>query len=1286
MKKRIRKTLSIIAILTMAFQLGMPIIPVFQKETFATDTIVENTDTTEVEEISRNYEMKEKSWDISVNGDGSIVAKWTAEDRTLRISGSGSMRDWTTSSGSSMSWQDTLYANEIEKVVIEKGITNIGDHAFDYCTDLESITIPEGITSIGSFAFSGCSNLVNITIPEGVTEIGWYAFSGCSSLVSITIPDSVTSMEDDVFSGCSSLVCITIPESVTSIEYGTFEGCSSLESINVNENNKYYVSENGILFNKNKTKIIKYPAGKKDMKEYTIPDDVTVIGEYAFSGCNNLENINISNNVTKIDNYAFKECSSLTNIHIPEGITYIGAETFAGCSSLKTIKIPNSITHILIGAFKDCINLASINIPDSVTRMGEEVFRGCNSLESIDIPDGISSIGEYLFFGCSNLESITIPEGVKSIGSSAFYGCKNLKNITIPEGVKSIGSSAFNRCSSLESITIPEGITNIEVWTFNECNNLKKVELPESIISIGQLAFSGCNNLENIIIPANVTTIENYAFSGCDSLKTINIPEGVTNIDRDTFSNNTIIYTIADSEIHRYLEEVKRGYILEGEAKEVSTNYEIKEEESWDVSENEDGSIIAKWTANNRTLNITGMGKMKDTYANSESWYNTQYEEIIEKVLISEGITNIGNSNFSWCTSLTSIEIPDSVKEIGRGAFRNCSSLKTIDIPNEVTVLNTEVFSGCENLESINLPSDLVRIEDSAFSGCTSLESITIPESVISIGSAFNNCSNLTNIFVDLNNKNYMSQDGVLFSKDKTTLVRYPAKKQFVENYEIPSSVTILETGAFNSCNLISITIPNTVKEIRSSVFANSENLESVTLPKDILNIPALTFLGCASLENIEIPTSVTVIEKSAFYGCYALKSINIPDSVTSIEDYAFEGCSSLESINIPCGLINIGEEVFYGCRGLKRINIPSSVTKIGDNLVPITTIIYTKSNTEGHRYAEENKQGYIIDDIAPTVTFTPNIGENAQKEYNIELKVQDNMEKVGVNENSLKYQWIQSETDPTKESFIEDFENGQTITKNTGDGKWYLWVYAKDNVGNETITRSGIFNFDNTAPNGSIEYSTKNPTKENVIVTITSNEEIQEVEGWMLSSDKKVLTKEYSKNIKEAITIKDLAGNETEANIEINNIDKVAPNVKVEYSTKNPTNKNVKVTITANEEIQSIEGWTLSSDKKTLTKEYSENTKETIVVKDIAGNEVSTNIEITNIDKTLPEITIGDINNDGNIDITDLFLLKRHIIAGSREGWKLTGESLTAADINEDGNVDVTDLLILKRELVQNV
>ena len=246
--------------------------------------------------------------------------------------------------------------------------------------------------------------------------------------------------------------------------------------------------------------------------------------------------------------------------------------------------------------------------------------------------------------------------------------------------------------------------------------------------------------------------------------------------------------------------------------------------------------------------------------------------------------------------------------------------------------------------------------------------------------------------------------------------------------------------------------------------------------------------------------------------------------------------------------------------------------------------------------------------------------------------------------------------------------------------------ILVSDVEENEKQINIEINNIDKTDPSVNVGYSTKNPTKGNVKVTITSNEEVQSVPGWTLSSDKRTLTKEYSANTKETITIRDLAGNEKQATIEINNIDKTGPSVNVGYSTKNPTRENVTVTITSNEEIQGVQGWTLSSDKKTLTKEYTENTTETITIKDLAGNETQANIEISNIDKNLPEITIGDINQDGKIDVTDLLMLKRHLVAGNRDNWKLTGDSLSSADMNENGTVDITDMLMLKRVIVENI
>ena len=304
-------------------------------------------------------------------------------------------------------------------------------------SDGETTEKPNFIIDKETYGFSFPECIVGITLPDGITSITKSLTSSSSStengfsnfpnLHSIVIPSSVTKISDYAFYYCKNLTSIDIPSSVTSIGNNSFYGCSKL-TIRVDENNQNYsTSEDGkVLFNKNKTTLICYPSVNDD---YTVPDSVTTIGEWAFSGCTSLTNINIPDNVTSIGEHAFYECSKLTSVTIPEGVTSIGRSAFHNCS-----------------------NLTSITIPESVTSIGSSAFIGCRSLTSINIPDGVTSIGSSTFQSCTSLTSITIPEGVASIGYGAFQGCYGLTSINIPNSVSSIGDYAFKGCSKLTII------------------------------------------------------------------------------------------------------------------------------------------------------------------------------------------------------------------------------------------------------------------------------------------------------------------------------------------------------------------------------------------------------------------------------------------------------------------------------------------------------------------------------------------------------------------------------------------------------------------------------------------------------------------------------------------------------------------------------------------------------------------------------------------------------------------------------------------------------------------
>ena len=400
-------------------------------------------------------------------------------------------------------------------VTIPESVTSIGDWAFSYCSSLTSVTIPESVTSIGDEAFYDCSGLTSIMLPESVTSIGGWAFFYCSSLTSVTIPESVESIGNCAFEDCRGLTSVTIPASVERLGTGVFSSCVNLEEIIVSANNPVYSSLDGVLYNKDKTELLKWPDKKLSV---TIPESVTSIGESAFEDCYGLTTITLPESVTSIGDWAFSYCISLTSMTIPESVTSIGVGAFSYCSGLTSMTIPESVTSIGDEAFSYCSGLTSITLPESLTSIGVSTFSDCTGLTSITIPNSVESIGNGAFFRCSGLTTITLPESLTSIGRNTFSGCSGLTTITLPESLTSIGRNTFSGCSGLTTITIPESVTSIGDWAFYDCRGLTTITLPESLTSIGESAFSYCTGLTTITLPESLTSIGDYAFDKLESV------------------------------------------------------------------------------------------------------------------------------------------------------------------------------------------------------------------------------------------------------------------------------------------------------------------------------------------------------------------------------------------------------------------------------------------------------------------------------------------------------------------------------------------------------------------------------------------------------------------------------------------------------------------------------------------------------------------------------------------------------------------------------------------------
>ncbi|MBQ0075236.1 MAG: leucine-rich repeat protein [Prevotella sp.] len=855
---------------------------------------------------------------------------------------------------------DGLYYNKTSNTEVSVTYKNSNDYSYS-----GSIEIPANV-SYGGVTYS-------------VTSIGRQAFQGCSGLTSVTIGNSVTSIGSGAFNVCPGLTSVTIPNSVTSIGSYAFRGCSALTSIKVDATNKYFDSRNNCnaIINSSTNELI---AGCKNT---IIPNSVTSIGNYSFSGCSGLTSVTIPNSVTSIGGSAFSGCSGLTSVTIPNSVTSIRSGAFYGCSGLTSLTIPNSVTSIEGSAFQDCSGLTSVTIPNSVTSIGSNTFYRCSGLTSVTIPNSVTSIGSNTFWGCSGLTSVTIPNSVTSIINYAFRGCSGLTSVTIPNSVTSIGDETFSSCSGLTSVTIGNNVTSIGSNAFYCCFGLKIVinysdlnitkgsngngyvayyadkviNATEQMVNDGDFLYSDSEKTKllaymgasvSVEIPNSVKEIEEYSFAGNTKLTSLRLGSNVQKIGTNAFkscTNLVKVFIMANTKpegLETALDNVggRQTYVANNNYDGITTLGAININSNLSSMFAVNGVKYIPISMSARTCEaVDATYAAEDTEISIDQ--TVSYRNIAFKVpsvkphvlrnnpyvkSLNINVANIvPNYAFAGCDQLATVTIGENVTELSTGCFDGDKELQTVNISDGETALglSTNTFRSGK-LAQLHQGRDLSYTAGNNATTYSPFSSMTTLQQV-EIGEKVKEIKDYT--FAGCEALNKFSNTSQYTLRISPSITRIGAHAfdgvKDIQNITIETSSTPIEiaSGVFSKSGVRKLYVGRDIKcDALPQPFADCTDLEELEFAKDVTTINEYAYTNTA-IKTLTLPEKTAVLSAGAFYKCGNLTSVTIPECVTTIGEKCF-GESGLLSVEIGKNVETIGNSAFENSKQLTYVSV----------------------------------------------------------------------------------------------------------------------------------------------------------------------------------------------------------------------------------------------------------------------------------------------------------------------------------------------------------------------------